>query len=215
VFKVWWSSNGYSFDNDGKAILYIFNHYTDLDNTHISGLYPNHPEEPPMNFPTMDQEYTSSSWPSNCVVQPSGGTSGMCYIYRGTEVVAGSGTAYKIEVTGGYGFSGTVTMKATVLNCTTSCSLRNVVTFSNIAWWDGGTSPVSASSLNNAYISPIECEECMTLDADFIEGHGLNLSSPSISLTCTLPNNGGIITGRAEEASSNKLYLYISTTDDV
>jgi hypothetical protein len=35
-------------------------------------------------------------------------------------------------------------------------------------------------------------------------------------LTCTLPNNGGIITGRAEDAGSpNKLYLYINTTDDV
>ena len=74
----------------------------------------------------------------------------MRYIYRGTEVVAGSGTAYKIEVTGGYEFSGTVTMKATVLNRTTSCSLRNTVTFSNITWWNG-SSMTSASNMDSAY----------------------------------------------------------------
>ena len=160
-----------------------------------------------MNFPTIDQEYTSSSWPSNCVVQPSGGTSGMRYIYRGTEVVAGSGTAYKIEVTGGYEFSGTVTMKATVLNRTTSCSLRNTVTFSNITWWNG-SSMTSASNMDSAYLSPVtrfgtsgNLTNVLSMTAVIDPTAAASLDLDSATLTCGL-NCGGRITCSAIHPAS-------------
>jgi hypothetical protein len=227
VFKLWFNdgttnANSFSFDDSGNATIYFSVHIAGApDASHPNGTTrtPNsgaYPGDPDMNLPAAGSTYNQTQWnASGCVLQIANAP-GLTFACDGvTHVVSGGGHFYKLEVSGGVGFSGEVTFTLNVFNKSKTATLRNIVTFSNITWWDGGTSPVSASSLNNAYISPIECEECMQLDADFIEGHGLNLSSPSISLTCTLPNNGGIITGRAEEASSNKLYLYISTTDDV
>ena len=150
VFKLWFNDgtetrNLFSFDSSGNATIYFSVHIAgapDASNPNGTTRIPNpdaHPGDPDMNLPTAGITYDQTQWnASGCVLQISN-ASGLSFKCDGVGYETLDGYFYKLEVSGGVGFSGEVTLTMNVFNKTKTATLRNIVTFSNITWWNGSS----------------------------------------------------------------------------
>ena len=150
VFKLWFNDgtdtrNLFSFDSSGNATIYFSVHIAgapDASNPNGTTRIPNpdaHPSDPYMNLPTAGITYDQTQWnASGCVLQIAN-ASGLSFKCDGVGYETPDGYFYKLEVSGGVGFSGEVTLTMNVFNKTKTATLRNIVTFSNITWWNGSS----------------------------------------------------------------------------
>ena len=149
VFKLWFNDgtetrNLFSFDSSGNATIYFSVHIAgapDASNPNGTTRTPNsdvYPGDPDMKIPT-GSTYDQTQWnDSGCVLQIANAP-GLSFKCDGVEYEILGGHFYKLEVSGGVGFSGEVTLTMNVFNKTKTATLRNIVTFSNITWWNGSS----------------------------------------------------------------------------
>jgi hypothetical protein len=219
VFKLWFNdgttnANSFSFDDSGNATIYFSVHIAGApDASHPNGTTrtPNsgaYPGDPDMNLPAAGSTYNQTQWnASGCVLQIANAP-GLTFACDGvTHVVSGGGHFYKLEVSGGVGFSGEVTFTLNVFNKSKTATLRNIVTFSNITWWNG-SSMTSASNMASAYLSPVtrfgtsgNPTNVLSMTAVIDSTAAASLDLDSATLTCGL-NCGGRITCSAIHPAS-------------
>ena len=139
------TKNSFSFDDSGNATIYFSVHIAGApDASHPNGTTrtPNsdvYHGDPDMNLPTAGIPYNQKEWNDfDCVLQIAN-ASGLSFKCDGVEYEIFGGHFYKLEVSGGVGFSGEVTLTMNVFNKTKTATLRNIVTFSNINWWNGSS----------------------------------------------------------------------------
>ena len=138
------TKNSFSFDDSGNATIYFSVHIAGAPNasnpngttrTPNSGAYPGDPD---MKIPT-GSTYDQTQWnDSGCVLQIANAP-GLSFKCDGVEYEILGGHFYKLEVSDGVGFSGEVTLTMNVFNKTKTATLRNIITFSNINWWNGSS----------------------------------------------------------------------------
>jgi hypothetical protein len=154
--------NYFSFDNDGNATIYF--------SVHIAGAptegYPHgttripdptkyQTSDPDLHLPLAGETYNQSEWnDTGCLLQISD-ASGLSFRCDGiARPVSGGSYFYKLEVSDDVGFNGTANLQLNVFNKTKTATLRNIVTFQNIKWWNG-SSEIMTQDMNAAYLSPV------------------------------------------------------------
>ncbi len=230
VFKLWFSdgtssANSFSFDDSGNATIYFSVHIAgapDASHPHGTTRTPNpdaYSGDPNMKLPAAGSTYNQTQWnASGCVLQITNAP-GLSFKCDGVGHVIPGGYFYKLEVSGGVGFSGEVTLTMNVFNKTKTATLRNIVTFQNITWWNG-SSMTSASNMTSAYLSPVtrfgtsgNPINALSMTAVIDSTAAASLDLDGAQLTCGL-NCGGRITCSVIHPASGTNQLSLSVTVD-
>ena len=137
------TKNSFSFDDSGNATIYFSVHIAGApDASHPNGTTrtPNsdvYPGDPDMKIPTAGTTYDQTQWnDSGCVLQIANAP-GLSFKCDGVEYEILGGHFYKLEVSGGVGFSGEVTLTMNVFNKTKTANITNSVSVLGSYWVRG------------------------------------------------------------------------------
>ena len=136
------TKNSFSFDDSGNATIYFSVHIAGApDASHPSGTTrtPNsgvYLGDPDMKIPT-GSTYNQTQWnDSGCVLKITNAP-GLSFKCDGVEYEILGGHFYKLEVSGGVGFSGEVTLTMNVFNKTKTANISNYVSVLGSYWVRG------------------------------------------------------------------------------